>query len=341
MIEFSRPKVFERQPVVSVLMLTYNHEPHIAEAIEGVLAQACPFPIELIVAEDCSKDKTRAIAEQFMEQNPAVIRIVTGEKNIGAMPNFYRALAQCRGKYIALCEGDDYWCDPLKLEKQIAILEADEQIGMVHGNYTVCQLFRSGWAVTKTGAHGNRAPADLRGDVFSGMLTELLARTCTVCYRKSVLDAFLKSPLADPTFLAGDLPIAVFCAASWRVEFITDIIAVYRLSAGSATRGSFSSKVRFMKSVIDIHRVIEQMYGHRSDYNAVSYSWACQTLAKAAFRAEDAHSFRLALEILERIDPAATRSAALIARRVFLEAAPLGRLVNGLIDSYSKIRVQV
>ena len=97
----------EEEVMVSVCMITYNHEAYIAQAIEGVLMQQTDFPIELVIGEDCSTDRTRAICLEYQQRHPGIIRLALRERNIGMMPNFVQTLQACEGKYIALCEGDD------------------------------------------------------------------------------------------------------------------------------------------------------------------------------------------------------------------------------------------
>ena len=117
-------------PLLSVVTVTYNHEPYIEKTIKGVLMQQVNFPIELIIAEDCSTDGTRVICQQYADQYPELIRLITSESNVGAIANERRAMLAARGKYIAFCEGDDYWTDPLKLQKQVDFLES-------HPDYSV------------------------------------------------------------------------------------------------------------------------------------------------------------------------------------------------------------
>lgn len=333
MIEISHPEAIQRQPLVSVLMLAYRHEPYIAEAIEGVLAQKCDFPVELIIAEDCSPDRTLAIAEEYLTRHPSVIRIVTGEYNIGVMPNFYRALQACRGKYIALCEGDDYWCHPEKLSKQIKILDSNEFIGMVHGNFVNCQMKEGSWSVSNAGVHNFRKISDLSGDIFGILQNELVVRTCTACYRRSVLEAFCKTKLANPEFLAGDIQLAVFCAAYWQIGYVPDIVSVYRITPNSATRGSFSGKVDFAKSLISIHETIKNMFGYRSEYGVGAYADACHLLIRAAFRASDQNSFWDGVEALRRLNPQAAQSGSILAMRFILRFPLLARAVNSWLNA--------
>jgi glycosyltransferase involved in cell wall biosynthesis len=108
-------------------MITYKHEAFIAQAIEGVLMQEVKFPVELIIADDCSPDKTKHIIESFKKhKNYNWIKYTRHQTNKGMMANFMWALQQSKGKYIALCEGDDYWTDPYKLQKQVDFLESNE-----------------------------------------------------------------------------------------------------------------------------------------------------------------------------------------------------------------------
>ena len=109
--------------MVSVVTITYNHESFIEQTIEGVLAQKCNFPIELIIGEDKSTDKTLDICLRYQRKHPEIIRVVTWHENVGVNANSFRVLGRARGKYIALCEGDDYWIDSAKLSKQVALME--------------------------------------------------------------------------------------------------------------------------------------------------------------------------------------------------------------------------
>jgi glycosyltransferase involved in cell wall biosynthesis len=112
---------------VSVIMISYNHKEFIQQAIEGVLMQECDFHVELIIANDCSPDSTDEIIQNIIQNHARGkwIKYIKHEKNIGMQPNFISAHSECSGKYIAICEGDDYWTDPLKLQKQVDFLEAN------------------------------------------------------------------------------------------------------------------------------------------------------------------------------------------------------------------------
>ena len=110
---------------LSVCMITYNHENFIAQAIESVLMQKTNFDFELVIGEDFSIDRTREICISYKRKYPEKINLILNEKNLGMIPNFINTIHQCKGEYIALLEGDDYWTDPYKLQKQVDFLETN------------------------------------------------------------------------------------------------------------------------------------------------------------------------------------------------------------------------
>lgn len=125
---------------VSVCMVTYKHEKFIENSIKGILMQECDFEIELILANDFSPDNTDEIIQNILNTHPrsSIINYIKQEKNIGMMPNFISALEQCKGKFIALCDGDDYWTDRFKLQKQVDFLESNSDYTLhFHNAYDV------------------------------------------------------------------------------------------------------------------------------------------------------------------------------------------------------------
>src|ERR1017187_8839583 len=126
-------KINTPAPLVSVAMITFNHRPYIERAVKCVLNQETDFNVELVIGEDCSTDGTRELVFDLQRRHPEIIRVVTSEHNVGAQ-NILRTERACRGKYLAYCEGDDYWNDPSKLAKQVAFLESRPDYVMVHSN---------------------------------------------------------------------------------------------------------------------------------------------------------------------------------------------------------------
>lgn len=119
--------------MVSVAMVTYNHEDYIHQALESVVSQKTNFLYEIIIGDDYSTDNTREILECFAKKYPEKIKLILRNENIGAMNNVYDVFNRCQGKYIAFLEGDDYWIDTDKLQKQVDFLEKNQDyVGVAH-----------------------------------------------------------------------------------------------------------------------------------------------------------------------------------------------------------------
>lgn len=131
--EVSDPIALPKAPVVSVLMLAYNHSSYLAQAIDGVLAQQAKFPIELLIGEDCSTDDTREIALRYQRQYPHLIRVITADANVGVQRNWQRLMLAARGEFFAHLDGDDYWL-PGKLARQIPFLQQHTDCVAVYTN---------------------------------------------------------------------------------------------------------------------------------------------------------------------------------------------------------------
>ena len=115
-----------KSPVVSVICCTYNHEPYIRQCLEGFMMQKTDFPFEVLVHDDASTDNTSSIVKEFEAKFPDIIKPIYQlenqyHKKIDILTTYL--FSRAKGRYIALCEGDDYWTDPLKLQKQVDFLE--------------------------------------------------------------------------------------------------------------------------------------------------------------------------------------------------------------------------
>lgn len=123
----------ESRPLVSITLLTYNHENYIRQALDGIIRQKVNFRFEVLVGDDCSKDSTQEILTEYGKKYPEIFHMILRPKNIGPTHNLYDLLKRCRGDYIAGLEGDDYWCEDDKLQKQVDFMNAHkEYIGCSH-----------------------------------------------------------------------------------------------------------------------------------------------------------------------------------------------------------------
>jgi glycosyltransferase involved in cell wall biosynthesis len=216
------------KPLVSVCMITYNHELFISQAIEGVLMQQCSYPIELVIGEDCSEDKTRLICRKYAS-NHSNIRLLPTETNMGMLRNFVRTLQACSGKYIALCEGDDYWSDPMKLHKQVNFMEINDDLALSHTNFIISDELKGGEETPSKISQIGAINTDYLIQVFN-------IRTCTAIIRnyQQLLEDF---PSSLPY---GDYPLFLKASLFGKIGFMEDFTAVYRRNlSGITQRGNY------------------------------------------------------------------------------------------------------
>lgn len=112
---------------VSVYVLTYYHEQYIVQCLESILSQKTDYTYEIVISDDCSQDRTMDILEEYKNKYPSIIRVKHNEINIGIPKNIYQARCMCRGRYITVLSGDDYWIDDCKLQKQVEFLDKNPE----------------------------------------------------------------------------------------------------------------------------------------------------------------------------------------------------------------------
>ena len=108
---------------ISVVVVTYNQEQTIGRALDSILMQKCHLPIEICIGDDCSTDATQIVCERYATRFPDIIHYHRNDRNKGVIDNYYDTLLACNGQFVADCAGDDFWVDPLKLEKEVRLLE--------------------------------------------------------------------------------------------------------------------------------------------------------------------------------------------------------------------------
>lgn len=216
--------------IVSVCMITYNHEKFISEAIEGVLMQKTTFPIELIIGEDCSTDATRSICVDYKKNYPEIIKLQLPETNKGMMRNFIENMQAATGKYIALCEGDDYWTDPYKLQKQVDFLEVNEEYSFCfHDNITLNQ--KTGEKRIRIGERQIDRTVDLKSVIIENNFP-----TASLVFR-NIID-WSNIPEWFRKTAKGDYGLVVLLAEKGFGQFLPDVMTVYRIHDGGVWSGN-------------------------------------------------------------------------------------------------------
>ena len=278
--EISDPAVLSKTPLVSVVMPTYNHEPYIAQAIEGALMQKTNLPYEVLIGEDGSSDGTREICKEYAAKYPDKIRLFLNDRNnviyINGRPtgrwNPINLLRNARGKYIAFCEGDDYWTDPDKLQKQVDFLEANPEYGLVHTDYNeeYVKSERRLMNIYKKRELENKTEL-----TFNDLLIENLIDTPTVCVRTKTLQDAIRSLSDDVTsFLMGDYPLWLEISRNNKIYRFNESFATYRILEESASHfKDIKKKFQFIDSSYDIKYYFISKYGcsenvrNRIDFN--------------------------------------------------------------------------
>jgi glycosyltransferase involved in cell wall biosynthesis len=282
------------EPLVSVNMITYNHAPYIAQAIEGVLQQKTNFPFELVIGEDCSTDGTREIVFEYQKKYPDIIRVITSDQNVGAKKNGYRLRKACRGKYIAFCEGDDYWHHPGKLQKQADYLESHPECGLVYSSYDVYDVRSKRRTNDFIKYHNWEMP--MKPDVFDfvegkgGM--SLGIQTCTIMVRRTIAEQIIES---DPSlhqnekFVQGDTQLWAEIAHMSHIHYIPESLATYNLTDESATRSKDIKKLlRFSISQAELYLYLCNKYNlPPSIRSKIEESW-CNHSLRLAFHTRNA-----------------------------------------------------
>jgi len=208
--------------------------------------QRTNFKYEIIIGEDCSTDNTRAICEEYADRY-AKITLLPSERNLGMLPNSVRTLKASRGKYIAFCEGDDYWTDPCKLQVQADFLEAHRDYGLVYTDYIILHE-KEGERKYRDGAKPlNPNGISSREQLFMAiMLRKIRICTLTVMYRRELLDMI---PPDDRTFLMGDTPLYLDLANMTKFHYIGCVTGVYRKRIHSVSHpGGRKAKALFKLS---------------------------------------------------------------------------------------------
>lgn len=210
---------------VSVCMITYGHEKYISQAIEGVLMQECNFEIELVIFNDCSPDNTDEIIQSIIKKHErgSWIKYVKHNQNIGMMANFLLAVGACNGDYIALCEGDDYWIDPLKLQKQTSFLASNSQFSLCFHNTIIKNDNSEKIMLTDLGKHEFDTKDVLR---------QWFIPTASIVFRNY-------SDFVFPDWFvncqSGDIPLLLLLSLRGDIKYIDEVMSVYRLHPGGVS----------------------------------------------------------------------------------------------------------
>ena len=211
------------KPLLSVITITYGHEHFLSKCIDGVLMQEGNFNLEFIIGNDKSPDNTTRIVQNYIDNHPKgnLIKFINRTENVGIMPNFYDSLTQATGDYVALCDGDDYWTDTHKLQKQLDFLESNKDHILVGHNVEIFEN-ETNTVLNSSFPFSENVLVDSNSIYEKNYIPAL-----SLLYRNShpIPKWILNSPI-------GDYPLILFLSQFGKIGFINDVMASYRSNSG-------------------------------------------------------------------------------------------------------------
>lgn len=246
----------EPPPLVTVCCITYNQETFIRDALNSVLSQKTDFSFEILVVDDASTDNTPYIISEYEKKYGEVIKVVYRKSNLGAIKNFVSALGMIRSKYVALNEGDDYFTDPYKLQKQVEFLET-------HDEYSVCCH-----PVTMRFDDGSECDKMFPTPEFrfykkrlslNDLLKHNFIQTNSVMYRWRFIEENISDVFPD-SILPGDWYLHLLHAQKGDIGFIDEVMSVYRKHPGGIWSDSLRSDMQFSKHGVEIFGFYCEVY---------------------------------------------------------------------------------
>jgi len=241
------------QFLVSICCITYNHEKYIHQCLDGFMMQKCDFDFEVLIHDDASTDRTQKIIKEYQNKYPNIIKPILRQENLYSKGikglnkkfNFSRA----KGKYIAMCEGDDYWTDPLKLQKQVDFLESNQDVVMCYHNRSICRF----------NGEIEEAPFKMFNNLKQNKIIEskdmidVFMPFLTIMFRKDCINEYIK--IDQMGVFGGDTFLRAFLSTKGKAAYLHFNGAVYRQHEGGIF-SSLNDKIGKCKKAIQTRELI-------------------------------------------------------------------------------------
>lgn len=234
--------------MVTIRCTVYNHEPYLRQCLDGFVMQKTNFKFEAIVHDDASTDGSATIIREYAEKYPEIIKPILQTENQyskrdGSLTRIMNE--HTRGKYIAICEGDDYWIDPLKLQKQVDFMENHLDYGLV------CSDINEFNQLTKEIKYNffKNKRWNIKYSFEDFLINAWFLAPCTWLYRKE----YLENDFIKNKFIVGDLPLLLEISSNSKIKKLKESTAVYRVLPKSASHGfNFNQQIEFQKKILEI-----------------------------------------------------------------------------------------
>lgn len=278
--------------MVTIRCLVYNHAVFLRECLDGIVSQKTDFPFEAVVHDDASTDGSASIIREYEAQYPAIIRGVYETENQyskrdGSLDRIMDS--EIRGKYVAICEGDDYWTDPLKLQKQVDYLEGHPECGMVHGRARAYSQSEGDYLEERFG---------LGFPSFEKLIKRNTVVTFTTMFRSELYFSYLFE--IQPYIRGwkmGDYPLWLYISRKSVVYFMDEVLGVYRITEGSASHGDYRHNIDFKQNALDISLFFASFSGCSYLIPAIEDSYH-KTMLHIAYKANSCDDVRKYFSLL-------------------------------------------
>lgn len=279
---------------VTIVSISYNHEKYIAKTLESFVAQRTNFPFEVIISDDSSSDKTQSIIKKYADKYPGLIKPVYRKQNIGALNNFIDTLSMAKSEYVIYCEGDDYFTDNLKLQKQSDFLD-------LHKDYALC--FHPVNVIFEDNPEENHIfpPVNYQKKfTIDSLLKDNFIQTNSCMYRWIFNKTGIKN-IFPSDILPGDYFLHLLHAETGKIGFINENMSVYRRHINGIWFLSGKTKYKFWinngTKHINFYNSVEKHFAQKYKINFILKKLEC---AVGVFEAVLAtHNFQKFKEMLK------------------------------------------
>jgi glycosyltransferase involved in cell wall biosynthesis len=273
---------------LSVCVPAYNHEHYIGQMLDGALMQKTTFDFEIVVGDDASTDATQQVIRDYIASYPGRIRAFLHTENQGPSSprefagrnNVLGLLKACNGEYVAMCEGDDYWTDPFKLQKQVDFLDAHVDYAITHHNAKV--IYEDG----SSDHLFNKAEQQLVSTLEDVLTDKWFMATGSWVYR----NYFLTEPFADWHSLAaaGDWALLIQLASRGKVRYLPETMGVYRKHDAGLSNVHASTNRWFLRNRMEMFKNVDLwLDGRYAKTISQTVSWYEEQLSKVEKLAVD------------------------------------------------------
>ena len=282
---------FIQNPIVSVVVITYNQEQYIRQCIESILTQETDFPFEIIIGEDCGTDSTRDICIEYQQKNPEKICLLLQEHNQGLIKNYRDVLSLCRGKYIAQCAGDDYWIDNLKIQKQAKLLSSRSEVVLVR---TAGLQYNENTNQFKPWVNY----CIDQEDVFEYSIQNNIVNAPSVMFKTLILKFIDFNEFEKRKLFIEDWPMWTIFASKGKFAFLPDQTCVYRISDKGLSH-NIEKYIDFNIGISNVRKYFYDLFPEKCHYDEnENLDFICIKKIRLAYLK---HDFKLANSLSKEI----------------------------------------